>query len=149
MGSVHKNSTKNSIEFDDLSFEYSGSSEENDINISQKKSTIDEAMKMVDRRDIYGKVEKKLIELTKDDIWGIEHDSVEQCVQFYKNYAKVYGFVARYDEKGYDFNSNLNMRQMVCNREGTLRKKYLKMENRKRYHRPITRVICQARIRFH
>ncbi|QHO53117.1 uncharacterized protein DS421_2g45070 [Arachis hypogaea] len=77
MGSVHKNSTKSSVEFDDLSFEYSGSSEENDINISQKKGTIDEAMKMVDHGDGFGEVEKKLTELTKDDIWGIEHDSVE------------------------------------------------------------------------
>ncbi|XP_015944684.1 protein FAR1-RELATED SEQUENCE 5-like [Arachis duranensis] len=149
MGSVHKNSTESSVEFDDLSFEYSGSSEENDINISQKKGTIDEAMKMVDRGDGFGEVEKKLTELTRDDIWGIEHDSVEECVQFYKNYAKVHGFVARCDEKGYDFNGNLNMRQMVCNREGTRRKKYLEMENRKRDHRPITRVMCQARIRFH
>ncbi|KAL4349608.1 hypothetical protein AHAS_Ahas10G0059000 [Arachis hypogaea] len=112
MGSVHKNSTKSSVEFDDLNFEYSGSSEENDINISQKKGTIDEAMKMVDLGDGFGEVEKKLTELTKDDIWNIEHDSVEQCVQFYKNYAKVHGFVARCDEKGYDFNDNLNMRQM-------------------------------------
>nr|XP_025625484.1 protein FAR1-RELATED SEQUENCE 7-like [Arachis hypogaea] len=149
MGSVHKNSTKSSVEFDDLSFEYSGSSEENDINISQKKGTIDEAMKMVDPGVRFGEVEKKLTELTKDDIWGIEHESVEQCVQFYKNYAKVHGFFARCDEKGYDFNGNLNMRQMVCNREGTRRKKYLEMENRKRDHRLITRVMCQARIRFH
>ncbi|KAL4343839.1 hypothetical protein AHAS_Ahas11G0118500 [Arachis hypogaea] len=112
MGSVDKNSTKNSIQFDDLNFEYSGSSEENDINISQKKGAIDEAMKMVDLGNRFGKVEKKLTELTKDDIWGIEHDSVEQCVQFYKHYAKAHDFVARCDEKGYDFNGNLNMRQM-------------------------------------
>ncbi|RYR28916.1 hypothetical protein Ahy_B01g053136 [Arachis hypogaea] len=138
MGSVDKNSTKNSIQFDDLNFEYSGSSEENDINISQKKGAIDEAMKMVDLGNRFGKVEKKLTELTKDDIWGIEHDSVEQCVQFYKHYAKAHDFVARCDEKGYDFNGNLNMRQMVCNRENTRRNKYLEMENGKRDHRLIT-----------
>ncbi|XP_057757417.1 uncharacterized protein LOC130976544 [Arachis stenosperma] len=130
MGSVDKISTKNSIQFDYLNFEYSGSSEENDINISQKKGTIDEAMKMVDPGNRFGDIEKKLTEFTKDDIW-------------------VHDFVARCDEKGYDFNDNLNMQQMLCNREGTPRKKYLEMENRKRDHRPITCVMCQAKIRFH
>ncbi|KAL4396675.1 hypothetical protein AHAS_Ahas01G0115600 [Arachis hypogaea] len=143
MGSVDKILTKNSIQFDDLNFEYSGSSEENDINISQKKGTIDEVMKMVDPENRFGDVEKKLTEFTKDDIWGIEHDSIKQFVQFYKNYAKVHGFVAKCDEKGYDFNGNLNMQQMICTREGTLRKKYLEMENRKRDHRSITCVMCK------
>ncbi|RYR74058.1 hypothetical protein Ahy_A02g008660 [Arachis hypogaea] len=38
---------------------------------------------------------------------------------------------------------------MICNREGTRRKKYLEMENRKKDHKPITRVMCQAKVIFH
>ncbi|KAL4275659.1 hypothetical protein AHAS_Ahas20G0129300 [Arachis hypogaea] len=110
MGNIDKDSTKNSIQFDDLSFDYSdSSSKKNDVNISQKNGTIGE----------------------------------EQCVQFYKDYAKVHDFVARCDQKGYDFNDNLNMRQMICDREGTQRKKYLEMENRKRDHRSITRIFLK------
>ncbi|RYR19834.1 protein FAR1-RELATED SEQUENCE 5-like [Arachis ipaensis] len=82
-------------------------------------------------------------------MWDIEFNTVDQCCDFHRNYARVYGFVARLDKKGQDVNGNINMRQMVCNREGTRRKKYLEMENRKKDHKPITRVMCQAKIRFH
>ncbi|RYR33844.1 hypothetical protein Ahy_A10g048493 [Arachis hypogaea] len=39
--------------------------------------------------------------------------------------------------------------EMVCNKKGKHRKKYLERDNRKKDHKPITRVMCRANIRFH
>ncbi|KAL4328805.1 Protein FAR1-RELATED SEQUENCE [Arachis hypogaea] len=138
-----------SIECDELCFEYDSSSDkEEDEDIINNDDKFSESMEVSNCSYKIQEVEKKLNELSYDDIWGIEFDTVDQCCDFYRNYARVHGFVVRLDEKGQDFNENLNMRQMVCNREVTRRKKYLEMENRKKYLKPMTHVMCQAKIRF-
>ncbi|RYR28889.1 hypothetical protein Ahy_B01g053106 [Arachis hypogaea] len=124
---------KESIEYDELCFGYDSSSDKEEEDLINNEGKFSESMEVSNCSYKIQEVKKKLNELSYDDI----------------NYAKVHGFVARLDEKGQDFNGNLNMRQMVCNREGTRRKKYLEMENRKEDHKPITRIMCQAKIRFH
>ncbi|XP_015970047.1 protein FAR1-RELATED SEQUENCE 11-like [Arachis duranensis] len=138
-----------SIECDELCFGYDSSSDKEEEDLINNEGKFSESMEVSNCSYKIQEVEKKLNELSYDDMWGIKFDTVDQCCDFYRNYARVHGFVARLDEKGQDFNGNLNMRQIICNREGTRRKKYLEMENRKKDHKPITRVMCQAKIRFH
>ncbi|KAL4293616.1 hypothetical protein AHAS_Ahas18G0145900 [Arachis hypogaea] len=138
-----------SIECDELCFGYDSSSDKEEEDIINNEGKISESIEVSNYSYKIQEVEKKLNELSYDDMWGIEFDTVDQCCDFYRNYARVYGFVARLDEKVQDFNGNINIRHMVCNREGTRRKKYLEMENRKKDHKPITRVMCQVKIRFH
>ncbi|RYR61419.1 hypothetical protein Ahy_A04g018592 [Arachis hypogaea] len=130
---------KESIECNELCFGYDSSSDKEEEDLITNEGKFSESMEMSNYSYKIQEVEKKLNELSYDDMWGIEFDNVDQCCDFYRNYAEVHDFVARLDEKGQDFSGNLNMRQMVCNREGTHRKKYLEMENRKKDHKPITR----------
>ncbi|RYR08241.1 hypothetical protein Ahy_B05g075816 [Arachis hypogaea] len=108
-----------SIEYDELCFRYNSSSDKEEEDIINNEGKFSESREVSNCSYKIQEVEKKLNELSYDDMWGIEFDTVDQCCDFYRNYARVHGFVARLDEKGQDFNGNLNMRQMLCNREGT------------------------------
>lgn len=92
---------------------------------------------------------KKVIDLTADEIQGLEFGSEGEAYQFYHTYAKFHGFLIRKDDVSRDFKGNIIMRQFVCNREGLRSKKHLMRVDRKREHRPITRTNCQARLRIH
>ncbi|RYR05926.1 hypothetical protein Ahy_B06g085749 [Arachis hypogaea] len=90
-----------SIECDELCFGYDSSSDKEEEDLINNEGKFSESMEVSNCSYKIQEVEKKLNELSYDDI----------------NYARVHGFVARLDEKGQDFNGNLNMRQMVCNKE--------------------------------
>ncbi|RYR74057.1 hypothetical protein Ahy_A02g008659 [Arachis hypogaea] len=99
-----------SIKCNELCFRYDSSFDKEVEDIINNEGTVSESMEVSNCSYKIQKVEKKLNELSYDDMWGIEFDTVDQCCDFYRNYARVYGFVARLDEKGQDFNRNLNMR---------------------------------------
>ncbi|MED6181753.1 hypothetical protein PIB30_022353 [Stylosanthes scabra] len=72
-----------SLECDELCFGY-------DSNSDKDEDKVCESTKLLDCRYKIQEVEKKLNELTYDDMWGIEFDTVEQCCESYRNYAKDY-----------------------------------------------------------
>ncbi|KAK7323268.1 hypothetical protein VNO77_26733 [Canavalia gladiata] len=92
---------------------------------------------------------KNIADLTYDEIWGLEFDSEREVVQFYCLYARVKGFFARKDEIGRDCKGAINMRQIVCNREGSRNKKHNLRMDRLRDPRPLTRTKCGAKFRVH
>uniref|UniRef100_A0A151UDJ3 Protein FAR1-RELATED SEQUENCE 5 n=1 Tax=Cajanus cajan TaxID=3821 RepID=A0A151UDJ3_CAJCA len=92
---------------------------------------------------------KKITDLTTDDICGLEFGSEEEAYHFYEKYEKCRGFVVRKDEVKRNVNGKVIMWQFVCNRQGLRNKKHFKMVERKRNHRRITRVECQARLLAH
>ncbi|MED6166149.1 hypothetical protein PIB30_106167, partial [Stylosanthes scabra] len=107
-----KKISKAYLQDDELCFGYDTTSDKEDEDIINSEDQVSESTKVLNCKYKVQEVEKKLNELSYDDMWGIEFDTVEQCCDFYRNYAKVHGFVARLDEKGQDLNGNINMRQM-------------------------------------
>ncbi|KAJ1405119.1 Zinc finger, CCHC-type [Sesbania bispinosa] len=91
---------------------------------------------------------KRIEDMSPDDIRSMEFASEEHGGLFYQAYAKRHGFVVRKDEVCRDIKDNVIMRQFVCNKEGTRSKKHLMRVDRKKDHRPITRVRCQAKLRI-
>lgn len=53
---------------------------------------------------------KKIVDLTADEIRGLEFDSDEEAYDFYCNYARCYGFVVRKDEVIRDDSEKVIMR---------------------------------------
>ncbi|KAJ1405564.1 Zinc finger, CCHC-type [Sesbania bispinosa] len=92
---------------------------------------------------------KSIIDLTANDVRGMEFGSEEHACKFYDSYARCHGFVARKDDIKRDAEDNIIMRQLVCNKEGLRNKKHFIRLDRKRPHRPITRTSCQAKLRVH
>ncbi|KAJ1387478.1 Zinc finger, CCHC-type [Sesbania bispinosa] len=92
---------------------------------------------------------KSIIDLTANDVRGMEFGSDEHACKFYDSYARCHGFVARKDDIKRDAKDNIIMRQLVCNKEGLRNKKHFIRLDRKRPHRPITRTSCQAKLRVH
>ncbi|XP_020979569.1 protein FAR1-RELATED SEQUENCE 5-like [Arachis ipaensis] len=125
-----------------LSVEYKYSSNESDDMVDV---TVDEAEADIINTD---GCEKLITDLTIEDIWGLVFDTESQVCEFYVKYAKCYGFASRKDLNAVDANGNINTRKLVCNKAGERNWKHLKMDNRQREHRAITRVNCRARIRF-
>ncbi|XP_052116606.1 protein FAR1-RELATED SEQUENCE 5-like [Arachis duranensis] len=109
---------KESIECNELCFGYDNSSDKEEEDLITNEGKFSESMEMSNYSYKIQEVEKKLNELSYDDMWGIEFDNVDQCCDFYRNYAEVHDFVARLDEKGQDFSGNLNMRQMNLSYNG-------------------------------
>ena len=46
--------------------------------------------------------EKRITELTSEDIWGLEFASDAEVISFYSTYARLHGFVMRRDDMGRD-----------------------------------------------
>jgi hypothetical protein len=95
---------------------------------------------------------KDISELTNDDIRGLEFclkkkglefDSEEQAIQFYKSFAEFHGFVIRKDDVRRDDDGNIVVHQLVCNRAGTNGKN----GDCGKVTKSTTRTDCQARLR--
>ncbi|KAJ1393026.1 FAR1 DNA-binding domain [Sesbania bispinosa] len=80
---------------------------------------------------------KRMFELSVDDMLCKEFGSEEKAYDFYKLYAKYYGFVVRKDDVTKDIGGNIIMRQFVCNREGLRNKKRFMRVDQKREHRVV------------
>nr|KYP70173.1 Protein FAR1-RELATED SEQUENCE 7 [Cajanus cajan] len=108
-------------------------------------SQIDEEVNLEDEgdKDVY----KSYIDLTADDIFGLEFASKNAAYKFYFTYAKCHGFGIRKDEVGYDDKHNIVMRQYLCNKAGLRDKKHLMRDDRKKEHRPLSRTDCKAKLR--
>ncbi|MED6126748.1 hypothetical protein PIB30_116803 [Stylosanthes scabra] len=142
---MDNSSTKSTEDVDDtqdLSFEYECSSDESD-NMAAGDVNMSEANAI----NIDGE-EKLITDLQIEDIWGLVFDSESEVCDFYATYARCHGFVSRKDFKSVDVNDNINARQLVCNKARVRHWKYLEKENQQREHRAITRVNCEAKIRF-
>ncbi|XLR07847.1 hypothetical protein S83_035785 [Arachis hypogaea] len=90
--------------------------------------------------------DKRIAELSREDIMQLQFTDEEAVYRFYKTYAMIHGFAVRLDEVKRDSDGSVIMRQIVCNRAGS-RKEMVKKDERIRDHRPLTRSCCPARIR--
>ncbi|MED6115466.1 hypothetical protein PIB30_117220 [Stylosanthes scabra] len=126
----------------DSSYDFDSSSDESDDMAGVTSDAAEANVINVDG------TEKLITDLTSEDVRGLTFDSESEVCDFYSKYAKCHGFVSRKDVKSVDANGNINSRQLVCNRAGVRHWKHFKRENRQREHKPITRVNCQAKIRF-
>ncbi|XLT12884.1 hypothetical protein HN51_058574 [Arachis hypogaea] len=90
--------------------------------------------------------DKRIAELSQEDIMQLQFTDEEAVYRFYKTYAMMHGFAVRLDEVRRDNDGSVIMRQIVCNRAGS-RKEEVEKDERIRDHRPLTRSCCPARIR--
>ncbi|XP_020231066.1 protein FAR1-RELATED SEQUENCE 5 [Cajanus cajan] len=87
------------------------------------------------------------MDLTVDDILGLEFGSEHDAYKFYFAYGKFHGFGIRKDDIGHDANGKIVMRQFLCNKGGLRDKKHLMRDDRKKGHRPLSRTNCKAKLR--
>ncbi|XP_058746412.1 protein FAR1-RELATED SEQUENCE 11-like [Vicia villosa] len=87
-----------------------------------------------------------------DEIRAIEFGTVEEAYEFYFKYGKCKGFAIRKSDvrtRGTEGGKITVMRQLVCNKHGLREMKHFRRADRKREHRPTTRMKCPARLRVH
>lgn len=75
---------------------------------------------------------------------GKEFATEDEADHFYHEYAKFVGFGVRRNTKRYDKQGMLTGRQWVCSKQGFRPQKYLRLANRSREARPLTRTGCRA-----
>ncbi|XP_057723774.1 protein FAR1-RELATED SEQUENCE 5-like [Arachis stenosperma] len=82
--------------------------------------------------------DKRIGELSRENIMQLKFTDEEAVYRFYKTYAIMHGFTVRLDEVRRDSDGCVIMRQIVCNRAGS-RKEEVEKDERIRDHRPLTR----------
>ncbi|KAJ1381857.1 FAR1 DNA-binding domain [Sesbania bispinosa] len=135
-----------------IDFTTDDSVSEDDIELTDSVSEEDTEQNENDEKKESNAVDvqnKRMFELSADDMMCKEFGSEEEAYEFYKLYAKYHGFVVRKDDVTKDIRGNIIMRQFVCNREGLRNKKHFMRVDRKREHRPLTRTRCNAKLRIH
>ncbi|KAL4373390.1 hypothetical protein AHAS_Ahas05G0077000 [Arachis hypogaea] len=90
--------------------------------------------------------DKRIAELSREDIMQLQFTDEEVVFRFYKTYAMMHRFAVRLDEVRRDSDGCVIMRQIVFSRAGT-KKEEVEKDKRIRDHRPLTRSCCWARIR--
>ncbi|KAJ1415903.1 Zinc finger, PMZ-type [Sesbania bispinosa] len=135
------------VNLDDDNIDINVTGDEFDVNHSEDENdsggpSVEEELGRMDHRG------KRMEDLTPVDIRNMEFASEEHGEIFYRAYAKRHGFVVRKDEIDRDIKGNVIMRQFVCKKEGSRNKKHLMRVDRKKEHRPLTRLDCQAKIRI-
>ncbi|XLT62321.1 hypothetical protein HN873_018845, partial [Arachis hypogaea] len=90
--------------------------------------------------------DKRIAELSREDIMQLQFTDEEAVYRFYKTYAMMHSFAVRLDEVRHDSDGSIIMRQIVCNRAG-IRNEEVEKDERIRDHRPLTRSCFWARIR--
>ncbi|KAJ1421159.1 Zinc finger, CCHC-type [Sesbania bispinosa] len=135
------------VSLDDDNIDINVTGDEFDVNHSEDENdsggpSVEEELGRMDHRG------KRMEDLTLVDIRNMEFASEEHGEIFYRAYAKRHGFVVRKDEIDRDIKGNVIMRQFVCNKEGSRNKKHLMRVDRKKEHRPLMRLDCQAKIRI-
>ncbi|GAY65325.1 hypothetical protein CUMW_240240 [Citrus unshiu] len=79
---------------------------------------------------------------------GKEFATEDEADHFYHEYAKFVGFGVRRNTKRYDKQGMLTGRQWVCSKQGFRPQKYLRLANRSREARPLTRTGCRVEFRI-
>ncbi|KAL2340115.1 hypothetical protein Fmac_008055 [Flemingia macrophylla] len=120
---------------------------DSDFNVclSEEQISAEEDDSEVDVDDEVGY--KTLMDLTEDEINGMEFACESDAYNFYFSYGKCHGFVIRKDEVRYDDDGNVVMCQFLCCRAGLRDKKHLMRDDRKKFHRPLSRTDCKAKLR--
>ncbi|RYR29725.1 hypothetical protein Ahy_B01g054206 [Arachis hypogaea] len=90
--------------------------------------------------------DKRIAELSREDIMQLQFTDEEAVYRFYKTYAMMHSFAVRLDEVRPDSDGCVIMRQIVCNWASS-RMEEVEKDERIRDHRPLTRSCCRARIR--
>ncbi|RYR49367.1 hypothetical protein Ahy_A07g035845 isoform C [Arachis hypogaea] len=85
-------------------------------------------------------------DITENDILRKVFRSEDDAYEFYKRLGKFYGFGIRRGDMFKDEKGNLVRRRFFCNREGQRDKKHYNRIDRKRPHKPETRMNCEARM---
>ncbi|KAJ1376269.1 FAR1 DNA-binding domain [Sesbania bispinosa] len=89
----------------------------------------------------------RIIDLSSKDIKGLEFGSEEDAYNFYFSYARCHGLAMRKDDVIRDVQGNVIMRQYLCRKVGLRDKKHFLRVDRKKEHRPLNRVNCEAKLR--
>ncbi|XP_057723933.1 protein FAR1-RELATED SEQUENCE 5-like [Arachis stenosperma] len=89
--------------------------------------------------------DKRIAELSREDIMQLQFTDEEAVYRFYKTYAMMHDFTVRLDEVRRDSDGCIIMCQIICNRVGS-RREEVEKDERIWDHRPLTRSFCPARI---
>ena len=76
--------------------------------------------------------EKIFNDLTVEDVWKMEFNSIEDTEEFYNLFVKVTGLSVRKDDVKQDKNQNIVSYKWVCSKERYRHRVCLENENRKR-----------------
>ncbi|XP_030483352.2 protein FAR1-RELATED SEQUENCE 5-like [Cannabis sativa] len=93
-------------------------------------------------------IQKKICEITTNDVVGKTLPSVDEWKYFLTTYAKYTSFSVRRDDVVRDDEDIITMRRWVCSSEGFRRQKYIDMPERQRRPKPITRTGCGVAFRI-
>ncbi|RYQ99305.1 hypothetical protein Ahy_B07g087223 [Arachis hypogaea] len=94
--------------------------------------------------NIESSIEKDDDKVTTTMLWSSEFDEEVHAYKAYIKYARDMGFVVRKRDLSRDEDVNLNRRYYVCNCQGTRDPKHYRLVDRKRNHKPETRIGCKA-----
>lgn len=98
---------------------------------------------------IWEQIGKNLEDFTADDMKKLQFKRHEDCILFYKMYAKVKGFgIRRKCPNHSKVDGKITSQRIWCNREGYRLTRFLEKRNRKRRPKPTTRCGCKALIIF-
>ncbi|XP_062113565.1 uncharacterized protein LOC133824629 isoform X2 [Humulus lupulus] len=89
-------------------------------------------------------IDKRMNELAKEDVVGVEFETLEKAEAFYYTYSNVVGFSVRRHDMKRDKDGSVVFRKWVCSKEGQRRQKHLERIDRKQRSRALTRVGCSA-----
>jgi len=96
---------------------------------------------------VVGEEMERINLLTAEGIREMEFARVDEAYDFYFKYDKCKGFAVRKSDIRRNVNSEIVMRQYVCNKQGFREKKHLSRSDRKRDFRLITSTKCPTRLR--
>ncbi|KAL4383302.1 hypothetical protein GQ457_15G015820 [Hibiscus cannabinus] len=99
--------------------------------------------------NIWDKIGKELKDYDENDMDMLKWKSIEDCIEFYKIYAKVKGFGVRMGQLVKSRkDGHLVSKKMLCRKEGHREERWINLPDRKRKQRPMCKTGCEARIKF-
>ncbi|KAL4310833.1 hypothetical protein GQ457_01G049760 [Hibiscus cannabinus] len=133
----------------------SGSDWENDVEEEHCYSDDDKHInneKTVDYfidENVWDKIGKELKDYDENDMDLLKWKTLEDCIEFYNTYAKVKGFGVRLGQSVKSRkDGHFISKKLLCRKEGHREEKWMNLPIRKKKEKPISRVGCQAHIKF-
>ncbi|KAL4302916.1 hypothetical protein GQ457_10G007550 [Hibiscus cannabinus] len=99
--------------------------------------------------NIWDKIGKELKDYDENDMDLLKWKTLEDCIEFYNTYAKVKGFGVRLGQSVKSRkDGHFISKKLLCRKEGHREEKWMNLPIRKKKEKPISRVGCQAHIKF-
>ncbi|KAK9289585.1 hypothetical protein L1049_007741 [Liquidambar formosana] len=99
-------------------------------------------------QNLYPPLNKRLNEVTTDEVFSMTFNNIDKAKSFYNSYAKVVGFSVRKDDLSKDKDGIIVSRSWVCSKEGIRLQKHLQRPDRQCEAKSITRCGCLAVFRI-